>query len=81
MIVLYCCDISEAKDVSAARHGAGRSEPRTRCYSTYEDSVRSRNSSSCVVAKATNTKSKIGEMPPKSAILGGRGYFTKTREV
>lgn len=51
VITSYSCDVPEAKDRSAAVHGAWRPLPCARCRNTYEDMVKGEESPSRVVAE------------------------------
>lgn len=81
MIASYCCDIRETKNESAVWHGAGRLQPCARCRTTYEHRVRGRKSSSCVVAKTTDTERKVGKKQTEAASLSGRGHSIRRRKV
>lgn len=45
MTVFYCCNIPDARDISAARCGAERGQPYVRCHNIYEDRVSGRKGS------------------------------------
>lgn len=44
LLVSYCCDISEGKDISAVRHGVAVRRPCVRCMVTGEDIIAGRRS-------------------------------------
>lgn len=56
MILLYCCDVSEARNLSAVRHGARRPYPRVKCHSTCGDRMSDRKSSSQVVMETIDKR-------------------------
>lgn len=74
MIESSCC---EARDMSAVWLEVRRRHSCDRRRSTYEDGVRGRTSTSCVVAKKISTKRKVGEKQAEAASLGGRSRSTK----
>lgn len=81
MVVSYCCDIPEAKDLSAVWHGAERRQPRVMCHSTNKDSVRGRKTSSRVVAETFDTRREVEERQRETVSLGKRGLSTRRHEL
>lgn len=81
MISSYCCDFLEKKKTSAAWLGAGRGQPSNGFHGTYENKVRSRRNSSCVVGEMSDTRRKLVEKQAEAASLAGMGLSTTMREV
>lgn len=81
MIVPYFRISHEMKDVSAVLHGARRRQHCSRCHSTYENRLRGRKITSCVVAEKIDTKRKVVDKQAEVANLGGRDLGTRKREV
>lgn len=80
-VASYSCNLSETKVTSKAGHGAGRRKPCARCYSTYEDRVTGRKTSSCVAAETTDTRRKLGEKQAEAASLCGRDRSTRRPKI
>lgn len=81
IVVSYCCDIPEAKDVSAIRHGHGRYHPCVRCHITYEDMVRGRGSPSRVLSGTIETRRRVKELKEAAERMSGREERGRRREA
>lgn len=55
MLVPFCWDISKAKNMSPARHGFEQQHSSVSCHSTYKDMVKSKESSSSMMAETAGT--------------------------
>lgn len=77
MRISYCCEIFKAENISAARQEADRRQPWARCQSTFEDRVKGKKSSRRVVAKAFDTRRKVGEKEAEGASLNGSSRSTR----
>lgn len=55
----YCCDITEAENMSAARQNAGRQHPSVRRHSMYENMVMGRLTSIRVVVETMEARRRI----------------------
>lgn len=72
MIIWYCCDIREAKDLSAVFHGPEKQHSCIRCHSTYENMVIGRGSSNRVVAETIEMRRRVRNLQEKAGRLAGR---------
>lgn len=81
MLLLYCCNITEAKDISGVRHGAGNRQPCVRCHRKYVGRVRGGKSSSRLVPATVNTRRKEREKQAEAAGLRGRGSSTRKQQA
>lgn len=77
----YCCDISEAKDLTAPAHGAGTQHPCVTSHSRYEDTMMSSRSSSGVVAEALEMQREVKELQGAAGSLPRSGHSRKQREM
>lgn len=77
----YFCNNLEAKDMSAAQHGAERQHRCVMCHSPYEDIVMGRASSSCAVTKKVRMPRRINSLQEETGSLAGRGCSRRWREV
>lgn len=80
-ILSYCCEISEAKSSTAARHGAQRRPTCVKYHSTSESKVRGANSSSRMVTETSSTTKKVVRKQKEAASLSERGRDTRRREM
>lgn len=69
MTLSFCCDISDAKGMSAAWHGAERQHFCVMCHKRYEDMVMGKRSSSRVVAAKTGPLREISELQEEAESL------------
>lgn len=81
MILLYCCDLLEAKDMSAAWHGTTRQQSCVRCHSAYKKMVVGKGVSSHVAAETMEKGSKLRELEEETGKLVGRGPSTNLRQI
>lgn len=73
MIVLYCCEISEAMDMSAVRHGSRIRPFCAKCHSRHETMVMGRESSGLVVAETTKMRRTVEKVAEERWKPGGEG--------
>lgn len=72
IIVPYYCRILETIEMSAVCQGAGRRRPYFRCYSTFEDRTRDRESSNRVEVKTINKRREVVGKHAEAAGFVGR---------
>lgn len=80
-ITSYCCNIFEAKDVSAALHSSEKQLRYLRRYSTYELMLGSRRRSSHVRKETTETRRRVIKLQKWSRFLAATGLSTRQREI
>lgn len=80
MISLYSCDISEAMNRYATRHGAGSQRACIRCLCTYQNIVVCRKSSRRVVVETTETQRKLEVLQDRKRSLAGMSRCRRRRE-
>lgn len=76
-VLLYCCDISEAKNLYALCHGVGRPHPRVRCHTKYKDMTTGRERWSLVEAESLETRRKMQKLLRQTGNLAGRDPSTR----
>lgn len=81
MIVSFCRDIPEAKDMSAARHGPEPQHPSVRWHSSYENMVMGRKILSPVVVDTMEARRTVKELQREAGSPAERSSSRKRREV
>lgn len=81
VIVLYCCNIFDAKTISAALNGTGRQCCCFRCQGMHEKMMLGRRISSRVAARTVKTQSVLKELQERAGSLAGKGRGGTRREV
>lgn len=81
IITSYCSDISEAKDLSAAQHGAKRQHLCVKSHSTHKDLRMVKGSSARVVAGTMAVRRRVKGLQALCRNLVRRGLTRRLRKV
>lgn len=81
MVVSYCCDILEAKNVSAVRHGAERYHPCVHCDVKYGHIEYGRRRATCTGAVAFATRRRVEELKELAARMTEKEKKRRRRKI
>lgn len=81
MVMSYSCDLSEKRDIFAARRCTARQHPCRKSHSTDKDMVMGKDGLSRVVAETMGTRRRVEELQESAGNLARGDRSRKKREV